>query len=343
MHKHTPPNRRTSLTHRVPSTDSRHRHTQHAHCGASSPRRDPGNRAPSSQPRKARLGGGLAGWLRQEQPWRDQAPVAGTPASGQVTAVPEPAPACPRPVPLSLSFPGMAQTAASHLDVRELAQVRVHGEQRLVHQLLVVIHPEQVVVLKERQQVSAPQGASHPSPQLSPPRNLGAQLLPHHFKVWWLLKTSVSSSVKWASSRGQQGPMGGLSHLPYSPRRSCSLRPCQASRAHTPPADTRSASWRPRAWLGGRGPCCSQGHGDLGWRVPRGPGGMWASTLVLALSPQAVTPSKLFTHQLHVGRPRPASVKSGPPRPSLPLTFDGGQVGPEILLEPGALILQRKR
>lgn len=36
-------------------------------------------------------------------------------------------------------------------------------------------------------------------------------------------------------------------------------------------------------------------------------------------------------------------MKSGPPRPGLPLTFDRGQVGPEILLQPGALILQRER
>lgn len=36
----------------------------------------------------------------------------------------------------------------SHLDVRELAQLRVHGQQRLVHQFLVVVHPQQVIVLK---------------------------------------------------------------------------------------------------------------------------------------------------------------------------------------------------
>lgn len=43
-----------------------------------------------------------------------------------------------------------ARSTVSHLDVRELAQVRVHGQQRLVHQFLVVIHPEQVIVLKEK-------------------------------------------------------------------------------------------------------------------------------------------------------------------------------------------------
>ena len=43
----------------------------------------------------------------------------------------------------------MEGQSTAHLDVRELAQVRVHGQQRLVHQLLVVIHPEQVIVLQK--------------------------------------------------------------------------------------------------------------------------------------------------------------------------------------------------
>lgn len=60
--------------------------------------------------------------------------------------------------------------STAHLDVRELAQVRVHGQQRLVHQLLVVIHPEQVIVLqKARAQEWTPGGlgcgrASSPLP-----------------------------------------------------------------------------------------------------------------------------------------------------------------------------------
>lgn len=266
--------------------------------------------------------------------------MAGMPASEQVTAVPEPAPACPHPVPLSLSFPCMnARRAASHLDVRELAQVSVHSQQRLVHQLLVVIHPEQVIVLKEAAAGECISGRQPPQPTALASQDLGAQLLPHHFKIWWLLKTSVSSSVKWASSLGQQDPMGGPSHLPLLtsailfasslPGQSGSYTSCR-----------HSFSFLEASCMAGgaEGPCCSQGHGDLGWRVPRGPGGMWASPIVLALSPQALTPS-----QLHMGRPGPASVKSGPPRPRLPITFDRGQVRPEILLKPGALILQRKR
>lgn len=35
-------------------------------------------------------------------------------------------------------------------------------------------------------------------------------------------------------------------------------------------------------------------------------------------------------------------MKPGLPRTGLPLTFDRGQVGPEIFLQPGALILQRE-
>lgn len=38
----------------------------------------------------------------------------------------------------------------SYLYVRELAQVGVHGQQSLVHQLLVVVHPQQVIVLRHR-------------------------------------------------------------------------------------------------------------------------------------------------------------------------------------------------
>lgn len=193
------------LTHLIPSPSpgtATHRHT---HCGPL-----PLAKAQGAGPR-LRKGPGWAGRpAAAGAAWRDHAPRAGMPASGQGTAVPEPARTAPPGSSLPLQFPWQERhTAASHLDVRELAQVRVHGQQRLVHQLLVVIHPEQVVVLRRQEQVSAPPGHQPPQPQLSSPRNLGAQLLPHHFKAQCLLKTSVSSLVKWASSRGQQGPWEG--------------------------------------------------------------------------------------------------------------------------------------
>lgn len=43
------------------------------------------------------------------------------------------------------------------------------------------------------------------------------------------------------------------------------------------------------------------------------------------------------------GRPRSVSQEAHPSRPGLPLTFDRGQVGPEVLLQAGALGLQRER
>lgn len=49
--------------------------------------------------------------------------------------------AAPTPAPQLLSGAGHIYPQSSHLNVRELAQVGVHGQQRLVHQLLVVVHP----------------------------------------------------------------------------------------------------------------------------------------------------------------------------------------------------------
>ena len=78
----------------------------------------------------------------------------------------------PTPAPRH-RLPGRSRVegqSTTHLDVRELAQVRVHGQQCLVHQLLVVIHPEQVIVLqKARAQEWTPGGlgcsrASSPFP-----------------------------------------------------------------------------------------------------------------------------------------------------------------------------------
>lgn len=66
---------------------------------------------------------------------------------------------------------------ASHLDVRELAQVCVHGQQRLVHQLLVVIQPEEVIVLKEvRAHKNMARGAGPcPVPRSLLPETWGSQ------------------------------------------------------------------------------------------------------------------------------------------------------------------------
>ena len=68
----------------------------------------------------------------------------------------------------------MEGQSTAHLDVRELAQVRVHGQQRLVHQLLVVIHPEQVIVLQKARAQACTLGrwaAAGPAP---PPGDPGA-------------------------------------------------------------------------------------------------------------------------------------------------------------------------
>lgn len=43
------------------------------------------------------------------------------------------------------------------------------------------------------------------------------------------------------------------------------------------------------------------------------------------------------------GRPLSVSQEAHPSRPGLPLTFDRGQVSPEVLLQAGALGLQRER
>lgn len=58
---------------------------------------------------------------------------------------------------------------------------------------------------------------------------------------------------------------------------------------------------------------------------------------------QPCSPSQLCVRQLHVGK-APLCVPGSPPaQPGLPLTFDRGQVGPEVLLQAGALGLQRER
>lgn len=41
---------------------------------------------------------------------------------------------------------------ASYLDIRELAEIGVHGQQGLVHKLLVIIRPQQVIVLSKKHQ-----------------------------------------------------------------------------------------------------------------------------------------------------------------------------------------------
>ena len=114
----------------------------------------------------------------------------------------------PAPAPPSLSpspaprhrLPGRSRVdrpSASHLDVRELAQVRVHGQQRLVHQLLVVIHPEQVIVLQEaRAQQCAPGELAHSRPGSHLPGARGPAR-PRRFPAGRPLRASASSSVKW--------------------------------------------------------------------------------------------------------------------------------------------------
>lgn len=72
---------------------------------------------------------------------------------------------------------------------------------------------------------------------------------------------TMGSQLRSEGSPGEgPRPLG-----PHSPQRFCLLHPCQASRARTPPADTRSASWRPHAWLVGRQATLQAGLGG-GWR-----------------------------------------------------------------------------
>lgn len=71
---------------------------------------------------------------------------------------------------------------------------------------------------------------------------------------------------------------------------------------------------------------------------------MWASTTVLTPSSQTLTPLlTLYASAPHGEGPFLHPVKSRPHRPGLLFTFDRGQVGPKILLQPGALVLQREK
>lgn len=38
---------------------------------------------------------------------------------------------------------------ASHLDVRELPQVGIHGDKSMIYQLLVVVSPQHITVLQQ--------------------------------------------------------------------------------------------------------------------------------------------------------------------------------------------------
>lgn len=144
------------------------------------------------------------------------------------------------------------------------------------------------------------------------------------------VQSTMGSPLRSEGSPGEgPRPLG-----PHSPQRFCLLHPCQASRARTPPADTRSASWRPHAWLVGR-------------QATLQAGGTLAPTLkaqeVCGHTGQPCSPSQLCVHQLHAGKAPLCAPGSPPAQPGLPLTFDGGQVGPEVLLQAGALGLQRER
>lgn len=122
----------------------------------------------------------------------------------------------PGPSPSPPSLHKLASSTVSHLDVRELTQVCVHGQKCLVHQLLMVIHPEQIVVLKrqEHMNANAPLGLlATPAHSFCLPGTWGSALTPS-LQGLVASETSISSSVKCAGSWGQQGLVGGPSLLP---------------------------------------------------------------------------------------------------------------------------------
>lgn len=134
---------------------------------------------------------------------------------------------------------------------------------------------------------------------------------------------TMGSQLRSEGSPGEgPRPLG-----PHSPQRFCLLHPCQASRARTPPADTRSASWRPHAWLVGRQATLQAGLGAGG-------GGRRGGAQGVPLPPplkaqevcghirQPCSPSQLCVCQLHVGK-APLCVPGSPlVQPGLSLTFD---------------------
>lgn len=148
------------------------------------------DRASSSE--RPRSGGWQAG-LRGSSPGGQSARRVGE-ACLQPGAALSPSPAPRHRLP---GHSRVDRPSASHLDVRELAQVRVHGQQRLVHQLLVVIHPEQVIVLQEtRTQQRAPGEPAHSRSGSHLPGTRGPAL-PHRFTAGRLLRTSAPLSMKW--------------------------------------------------------------------------------------------------------------------------------------------------
>lgn len=154
---------------------------------------------PSSSERP-RSGGWQAG-LRGRSPGGRSARRVGEAClqpGGALSPAPAPPSLSPSPAPRH-RLPGRSRVdrpSTSHLDVRELAQVRVHGQQRLIHQLLVVIHPEQVIVLREtRTQQRAPGEPAHSRSGSHLPGTRGPAL-PHRFTAGRLLRTSASLSIK---------------------------------------------------------------------------------------------------------------------------------------------------
>ena len=96
----------------------------------------------------------------------------------------------------------------------------------------------------------------------------------------------------------------------------------------------------------------------LVWKIPwmEEPGGLQSMGLLESALPPPLKVQEVCGHTWQPcsppssasisstwGTPRWVSQEAHPSRPGLPLTFDRGQVGPEVLLQAGALGLQRER